>query len=76
MNVTSKQSGMGGGLQNFRIPASKSVKKSIDENGNMQETLQCTKTLTERILKCSNYFMYGVHAENKLQNCGRRSDII
>jgi hypothetical protein len=55
----------------YRIPAPKRSKKITNEDGNVQEALQCMKTLTERVSKCDDYSVYGEHVGNKLRSCGR-----
>lgn len=58
---------------NFRIPAPKRSKKIANEDGSVQEALQCMKTLTERVSKRDDYSVYGEHVGNKLRSCGRSS---
>jgi len=39
----------------------------------MQETLKCTKSMTETVSKRDDYSVYGEHRGNKLQSCDRSS---
>lgn len=56
---------------NFRIPAPKRSKKITNEDGSVQEALQCMNALIERISKRDDHSVYGEHVGNKLRSCGR-----
>jgi hypothetical protein len=47
------------------------VKENREDDGNIQEALQCMKTLTERVSKRDDCFVDGEHVGNKLRSCGK-----